>query len=262
MFVLALMPATLPTVIAWDIKSARLLNSLLGHNRMIDLVIAGLNSKAGDAAVFIAFGIFFMVHSFRQRESSERFRRLSFWIWASIIFIFIFQAQRLLEGSFSRDSPGKELDGWINLKKLYGVPAKVSNSHSYPSGHATAYYFFAFIALRYYRIIGFSLLLAAIALPITRVATGAHWTSDILFGSIPIAALVAALSTETWVRKIQRIEKALKDIWFVTTTRHQRPISIRLRSAWREFLASSSLLRIEAQKDERSWVVPGKNENG
>jgi Kdo2-lipid A phosphotransferase len=253
LFILALIPRTLQTVLAWDIKSARWLNGLLGHNRMFDLSIAGLNSKSGDKVIVICFGLFFLAHSFRQPKSSLVFRRLSFWIYACAILILVYQFQRLIEGSFGRDSPGKELDHWINLKKLYKVPAKVSNSNSFPSGHATAYYFFAFLTLRRYRVMGYCMLLIAIFLTTSRVATGAHWLSDIVLGSIPIAALIAAVATETSLSKGQKIiEKALKDIWFVATTHHQRSIWIRSRSAWREFLAPASLLRKEAQKGERS----------
>lgn len=220
-----------------DMVIARGANTALGLSRTFDMALAILNSKVGDAAVGMAFIVFVLMHVFAGHAREEKAKRLAFWGWVAITFIVFYQCQRLLENFFDRDSPGKVLSGWRSLKRMYGFNARVENTHSFPSGHATAQWLFALMALRAYRRVGTGLVVVALILPSTRILTGAHWPSDILLGSIPLAAFASAVAYETpFITIYYALCRVLSNFAFVYGTGKRRSLANRIRGAYREFM--------------------------
>lgn len=234
---IAFVPATQNTLLAYDDQITRWFNGLLGHSRSFDVFVGGLNSKAGDLIVVLSFLSFFAVNSCYRWNRREVCSRLAFWCWVSVLFILLYQGQRVFEAAFDRDSPGKAIEGWFNLKQAYGIKVKYNNSHSYPSGHSMAYYFVAFMALRRSLRTGLILLTVALIVPTTRIMTGAHWASDIFLGAVPISCLFAALFYETRVRRLRELfEYILDGFWHIGLTRQRRNLHDRIVGAWAELL--------------------------
>lgn len=234
---LSAIPAIHGFVIGLDHRVAWAANSVLGHNRVLDMCLGLLNSKFGDMGIVLFLLWIFTMHIRRGSDGQERARRLAFWIWVSAVFLVFYLGQHMLETFFDRDGPGKAFADWKNLRKLYGWNYKMINSHSYPSGHATAYWVFAFMALRAYRGMGNILLAMAAVLPSTRLITGAHWLSDIVLGSIPLAALVSALAYETRIAKVYyRLLPIAGDLLPSASQGASRSLVHRLRAAYRAFM--------------------------
>lgn len=233
--------SSIPAIHAWvihiDLRVAWASNSILGHNRVLDMCLGLLNSKFGDMGIVLFLLCFFGIHIKRGLTADERARRLAFWIWVSLVFVVFYLGQHMLETFFDRDGPGKALPDWKNLRKLYGWNYKMINSHSYPSGHATAYWVFAFMALRAYRRMGNALLAMAAVLPTTRLITGAHWLSDILLGSIPLAALISALGYETRIARLYYyLLPMAQDVFPSSGKTKRRSLGFRFKAAYRAFM--------------------------
>lgn len=243
-YVLMLFPPVHAHVQALDVALARLMNGWLGHSRMFDLSIGALNSKAGDRLVVAGILLLLALHVLVGRDRPARARRMAFWIWTILLFTVIYQGQRMVEDGFTRDSPGKVLEPWFDLRDAYGIKAKTTNTNSYPSGHGTAYYFFAFMALRHYRRMGLLLLVMAAVLPTTRIVTGAHWPSDLFLGSLPLALLFSALAHEPSLRHwLRRLTVWCDALLRMLNGRRRRTLRRRLAAAWTEFTADRSPLR-------------------
>ena len=233
LLVVALLPSSQKVLLDLDAYYARYFNNLMGKSKHFDLMVGRLNYQKGDVFVAIMFILFFLVHGFMGKNKTEIKNRLAFWGWAGVLFLILYQGQRIVEGVFNRDSPSKVFDDWINIKELYGIKAKVSNSHCYPSGHAMAYYFTAFLALRRYSRAGWTLLLIALTVPTTRIMTGAHWPSDIFLGSLPISLLIAAVCYETGIRQTYGwSEKVVDVVWALPPLLKMERFNLRLRAAW------------------------------
>ena len=201
---LVFVPALYADLRPFDEAIARYCNGLIGHNRQCDAVIVALNTKAGDITVFLFFLICVAIHCLSATGREERCRRMAFWAWALFMFPFCYLVQELLEQIFSRPSPGKLLNDWVNLRKMTNRNVKVASSDSFPSGHATFYWFFAFVMLRRYKVAGMLWLGLALLVPSTRLVTGAHWPSDIVLGSLPLCGLMAALLFETRLASLEQ----------------------------------------------------------
>jgi Kdo2-lipid A phosphotransferase len=197
LFVVFRLPHPQSIVLAYDLSSARWLNELLGHNRPLDLAVATINSQRGDLLMALGISLLFLNHIRRTPTLHELYRRLAFWTWVGLLFVFVFYFQQWIEEIVERESPSRVMEGWKNLKEIYGLPVKINNKDSFPSGHAAAYFFFAFMSLRRYPSMGYVFLTLAIILPPTRVMTGAHWLTDIYLGSLPLALLTSAIAYET-----------------------------------------------------------------
>jgi len=234
---LMFVPSIAHKVLALDSELAWWFNGWLGRSSTFDHFIGRLNSKAGDRIVVLCVGAFILIHIFRHPKRHSISKRAAFWAWTTLIFIFFFQGQRLLEDLFDRNSPGKELWGWRDINRMYSdLHAKVDNTHCFPSGHAMAYYLFAFMALGTYFERGVILLAVALTFPTTRLITGAHWPTDIFMGSVPLTLLASVLAYETPIRRsyfwFERVFSALFDVRFRTGRLH---LLRRLKAAWHAF---------------------------
>ncbi len=202
LFVVSQLHQVRSTIIRFDVASAQWLNHFLGYSPVFDLSLAVINSKTGDKLVVVLISLLLLNHIWRTPDRRELYRRLAFWTWVVLLFAVVYNCQQSIEELVRRESPSKVLADWQNLKEMYGVTVKVSNRNSFPSGHAAAYFFFAFMALRQYPAMGYLFLTLALTLPATRIMTGAHWLTDIYLGSVPLALLGSAIAYETRVYRI------------------------------------------------------------
>ena len=145
---------------------------------MIDIIVSLVNTDLADLVIILFIAGLFAWHAFSPSDPVERNDRIAFWTFTTLAFIVLYAFLGPLEGSIGRDSPGRVLTGWGDLRTISNVPVKVSKTDCFPSGHASAHFFFAFVALREHRRIGLVLLLFALMFPQTRIITGAHWPTD------------------------------------------------------------------------------------
>lgn len=232
-----------PPILEWmlsaDESTSRWCNSLVGRNRAVDITISLLNTRMADVLLIIGYVTVFTLHACRPANSTERLKRGVFWIVTVLAFGIVYSLQQTIEGSVSRDSPGRVLSGWYDLRNDSDIEVKVSKSFSFPSGHASTYFFFAFMAMREFRRMGLALFVLALALPSTRIVTGAHWPTDIL-GSFLLMGLIAGLLVETRLGSAFAILTRMSgDLLRVFRDRGNRRISERLRSAWRAFVGDA-----------------------
>ncbi|HBF34913.1 TPA: hypothetical protein DDW35_10170 [Candidatus Sumerlaeota bacterium] len=239
--VLAKTPATWQVIFEWDKQGAYFFNHMLGHSKSFDLFIAYFNSKMGDISVFAFLGLFFLIHSLIPFERKSICQKLAFWGWVGVIFIITQILQNKCENMIDRRSAGGALPDWFDLKTVYHLKTRVGSGASFPSGHVVSTLFFTLMAFRRgYRGGGILLFGLLIVLSITRMMSGAHWPTDIV-GSLPLAALWAALSYETPVVNCNRwLEMFLNGIWYAFQNRRAGPLTTRIATAWKAFLTNAA----------------------
>jgi membrane-associated phospholipid phosphatase len=249
-YILLMIPALGNAFLRVDRAGAVFLNDLVGKSPLLDNFVVSVNTDDGDRTVFVFFAFFFIVHSIWRPSRDEVARRLAFWTWVAIMFACAYLIQEAAEDLFSRDSPGKVIRPWNNMRHMYDRDIKVSSSNSFPSGHATAYWFCAFMALPVYRRVGGVLLAVAIVVPTLRVMTGAHWPSDVWLGSAPLALFVAVLSYETRLRRIRDAFAAMyRRAIALFLDRTHAPLSRRWSAAWAAFMRPELIRRDEDKPD-------------
>ena len=241
LLVAALIPQTQGWLLSWDEAISKWFNGLLGHSRAFDILVAGLNTKAGNLFLILSFLCFFLIHSCYQWDRRAVCRKVAFWGWVSLLCVLLYQGQRVLALAFDRDSPGQALEGWFNLRKVYDIKAKVTNTHSFPSGYSMALFFAGFMALRRSLKAGSILLAVTVFVSMTQIMAGRHWASDVILGSVPIALFFAALFYETRTRRLLDLFEYLMDgLWHVFHARRRRNLLDRLAGAWAEMLSDTS----------------------
>lgn len=196
------LPAVHHAIISLDRAVAVRANSLLGRSPAFDRQLGRLNTRAGDVFVLALICLVFLVHALRGADSKEILRRLTFWGWTGLLCLATYALQSESEYLIKRKIPILELDQLKNLHAMYGIPLRTGGGSSFPSGHGLAYIFFALMAWRR-GYLGVSLALwgLAVLMPGLRLVIGVHWLSDVVLGSLPLAALIAALAWETRLRK-------------------------------------------------------------
>lgn len=181
-------------------------NSLVGKGVILDKLLIFLNTRGTDSVIIAVFGTFCLLQSLVAPSREEVVSRLAFWGWVAFVLVLCYLVQEGLEEGFERRSPGKALSGWLNLADMYHTHVKTGSVRSFPSGHATGLLLVGLMTLPRYWRIGLTLLALAAFGSTTRVIIGAHWSTDIVLGSLPLTALFAALAYET---RLRRIENAL-----------------------------------------------------
>ena len=234
-----------------DVALARWANSLVGlKNGMINMLISLVNTKLGDIATVGAIAFLAIWHILKPSDNRERISRFAFWGFAGLMFGILYELTEPIEKAVGRDSPGRELVGWFDLRNMSEMSVKVSKGNSFPSGHALAHYFFAFMILRRYRFMGWFLMAVAVIFPTTRIITGAHWPTDIL-ASLLIAAFAASLIMDTRIVGFYPwLERRIKEVYYLSTGLRNRGLLPRLRAAWAEFVAPETLVQKTDQKSE------------
>lgn len=238
--VLGALPATRQWFLAWDTRIAYWMNGLLGHSKGFDLFVAWLNGNKGDAAVIVVLFLFFAAHCCIPWDRRKVCEKAAYWVWVGATLMLLVVVVRVAERVFDRDSPARVLEGWFDLKKVYRVHTRVGSGRCFPSGHAVAFFYFAILATRRFPWLGLPLLAASLALPLSRLMSGAHWASDVYLVSLALAGLYAAVCYETSIVKMSRWgEVLLGGLWHAAEHRRQRRFPDRVGAAWAEFLSDT-----------------------
>ena len=246
-----MVPAVGKAVMQYDRAAAITMNSYVGASPLLDNFVVAINTDVGDRTVFLFFAALFLIHSLWRPTRRDVAQRLAFWTWVTIMFAGAYLLQEAAEELFSRDSPGKVIPGWIDMGEIYDRDIKVRSGNSFPSGHATAYWFCAFMALPVYRRVGATLLAVSVVVPTLRVMTGAHWVSDIWLGSAPLSFIVAVLSYETRLCKI-RDGFAWLYFWAISLflDRAHAPLSRRFAASYQAFMNPDGVAVESKREDE------------
>jgi membrane-associated phospholipid phosphatase len=195
-----LIPAVHREIIGIDTQAALFMNALIGTCPVIDRVVAWLNTKMGDVVVLFLVSTIFFVHSLSGSSSRAIIRRLSFWGWLAVLCLTGYALEVLLGTCVKRDIPLLALSQLKNVQTIYGITLRTDPLASFPSGHATAYMFFALMAWPRFRRMSLFLLAFGVLMLSTRLIVGVHWLSDMLLGALPFSMLIASLSYEPTFR--------------------------------------------------------------
>lgn len=184
-------------VIAFDTSFAITVNSVIGDNTNIDKIMGWLSTRLGDAFVISTVIFCLILHSLCGSTLTEKIRRLSFWFWTGIICLSVYALTCAFESSFARLTPLTALDQLKNVQSMYGLKMRSDPYASFPSGHGFAYLFFGCMSFKRYPRVSTTLWVIGSVMICVRFVLGLHWFSDIIFGSLPLAALVTSVALNT-----------------------------------------------------------------
>lgn len=181
-------PATRAAIAPFDDWVFRQLNGSLTLSPAWAQMWAFLNTRKFDLLAGLLMGLFFVIPglAYRGRE----------WIVAGFEFAGVFLAfslARLLVSGLSAPRPSPSRHHYPNFNSLLelvpGVEGKVFSDHSFPSDHAAVVFVWALFLLYSSRRPGRWLAVPyALLISTPRLVGGAHWVSDVLLGSVPLAA--------------------------------------------------------------------------
>lgn len=174
-----------------DVAAAYFFNDLIRYNPSSHNFWAYLNSKMGNWLYDVVMAIFIIPYIFLGKKEKwlERFITSLLVIALGLFSYFVFNHRltRVLE--YKSLSPSGVLPDFFHLAPLITwTKVKEFSSVSYPSDHGST--IFMFVISTFYLMgkrVGFLALLASIPFGLPRLLVGAHWTSDLLFGSLPLA---------------------------------------------------------------------------
>jgi len=146
--------------------------------------LMSLFTIAGDASVWIGFGILFIV---MQDKKNARRMILTFLISMAVAGA----ALHLVKYTAQRDRPLERFKHEIAAKQLVvHTPLNKLKSRSFPSGHSQAAFSAATFFALYYGRFRLLLYVGALLVAISRVYLGTHFPADILVGSLLGVAVV------------------------------------------------------------------------
>ncbi|MBS0586344.1 MAG: phosphatase PAP2 family protein [Verrucomicrobia bacterium] len=174
-----------------DVALAFAFHSLLKIGPFTWHTFAFFNSQKGDWLFDMVVTAFFIWYCFTAK-GSERGKRIIVSISMLLFFFLVYHFYRYLFSRpfrFYSPSPSLVLPNFIYLSDLVSwVKIKDHSGLSFPSGHGnTIFLFWISIFLLMGKRPGFLALLLSIPFLLPRLVVGAHWFSDYLFGSFPLA---------------------------------------------------------------------------
>lgn len=182
-----LLPSTDVWVVPVDLAVFRSLNGVLTDTAWETRLWAFLNTRQFDLLAGIVMGLFFVLPGlvYRGRRSVEA-------VFEFAAVFFSFSLMRIVAETLSspRLSPSRELyPNFHNLLEL--VPewqCKVYSEHSFPSDHAAVVFVWAmYIVASSSRPGRWLAVPYALFISTPRLVGGAHWFTDVLLGSVPLA---------------------------------------------------------------------------
>ncbi len=174
-----------------DIALAYFFNNIIRYNPWLHDTCAYLNSKMGNWLydVVIAFFIIPYICFGKKEKWLERLLNTILIVALSLFTYFIFNRYLTRHLHFKSFSPTGVLPDLFRLSSVISwTKVKEFSSVSYPSDHGST--IFMFVLSTYYlmgRRIGFLAIIASIPFALPRLLVGAHWSSDLLLGSLPLA---------------------------------------------------------------------------
>ena len=174
-----------------DVFLAYFFNNIIKFNPSIHDACAYLNSKMGNWIYDGLMAIFILPYIlFGKKEKwLERFITALLIIALSLLCYFVFNRFITRQLHFKSFSPSGVLPDLFRLSSVISwTKVKEFSSISYPSDHGST--IFMFILSTYYLMgprIGALSIAASIPFILPRLLVGAHWSSDFLLGSLPLA---------------------------------------------------------------------------
>lgn len=166
-----------------DIQSFRALNGIAGMSDMLDAVII----FGAEGLVFLMVGsvIGYVLVSWNTSHFEGRFENF---IHTTVAVTLGFLTERFIGWIWFRERPFVALE---NVTKLIEMDPAMK---AFPSGHSTFAFALAFSMLIHNRRWGWTFILLALTVGLSRVAAGVHYPSDVIGGLVVglVAAVVAA----------------------------------------------------------------------
>ena len=201
-----------------DTGCFRLLNSWISESVFSQNLWAIANHRMTDWVEDFVFLLFF-IWIIKATPKEHRTRKI-----AECLFILFYSAlvhlainEALFRGflHIQRNSPTLTLDSFVNLsEKVSWIKVKVKSPKSYPGDHATVAILFMagflYLARKNFKIRLISFLYG-ITLILPRLIVGAHWLTDVLFGSVFIVLVPFSLAFCSPLASfmIQKIDKRI-----------------------------------------------------
>lgn len=184
----------------FDLVVAYEANDLLKSLFSLAPIVALLNTRVGDVLLIGILTAAFMIHALRGENWDVRSQRIAYYLWVGAMCLSTYALVCLTEGHFPRPIPVVALPNLVDIRQYCPIHLHTDPNNSFPSGHALAYCLFTIMYLR--RQPRLALLVATLGglMLISRLMVGIHWLSDIIFGGLPLAILVAAVAQETRLR--------------------------------------------------------------
>ena len=193
-------------------------NSRLAPGSLFLEVVAYTNKRLFDVAAFLAMGGLYWYHFLRKDNAGRRIM-ICLGVTMLLAGILIKQAGVLIP--ISHPSPTLVFEGINRLTQLTDIVTKDAARDSFPGDHGMMLMIFAAFMGRYFgrRTFAIAALMAVIfAMP--RIASGAHWFSDIYVGSLSIACMALSWylltpASDTVAAKLERFLPT----WFFPSNR-------------------------------------------
>ena len=151
-------------------------------------VVAYTNVRLFDVIAFSAMGALYF-HYFYRKGNAGRRTMLCLGVLMLITAVCIKQGGNLIP--ISHRSPTLVFDNVNRLSKLTAIVAKDASRNSFPGDHGMMLMIFAGFMARYFGRRAFAvaaLIVVVFAMP--RIASGAHWFSDVYMGSLAISCIM------------------------------------------------------------------------
>ena len=172
-----------------DEKIFRFFNHLIAENPFLREVIAVSNLRMFDVIILLSMGA---IYGWYFARGNAPYRRNLICIGLVMLLsavVLKVGAQKIM--LFEHPSPTLYFEGVHRLSELSALSPKDAAGNSFPGDHGLMLLVFAGFAARYLGGTAFILaLLVAVIFSLPRVAAGAHWSSDILVGSVGYSLLM------------------------------------------------------------------------
>ena len=163
-------------------------NNLLVKGSVFVDVVAYTNLRIFDVVTFLVMALLYTHCYLKKEDKASRRKMLCIGVVMLLTAIFIKQCGRFLP--VSHPSPSIFFENVNRLIHLTNLPTKDASSNSFPGDHGMMLMIFAAFMARYHGLKAF--LVAAfitMVFSMPRIASGAHWFSDIYAGSLSIVCI-------------------------------------------------------------------------
>lgn len=210
-----------------DLVVAYAANDLLKSHFTLAPIAALLNTRVGDVILIGILTAAFMIHALKGENWEIRSQRVAYYLWVGAMCLGTYALVCLTEGHFPRPIPLVALPNLVDVRQYCPIHLHTDPNNSFPSGHALAYCLFTIMYLRSQPKLALLVATLGSLMLMSRLMIGIHWLSDIIFGGLPLAILVAAMAWETRLRMtLNWTEVFISDLVRITTRRFPARIDI------------------------------------
>lgn len=189
-------------------------NSRLVPGGLFLKAVAYSNMRVFDVAAFGAMGALYFYY-FCGKDNAGRRKMLCLGVLMLLAGICIKQAGGFIP--ISHGSPTLALDNANRLSKMTTIVTKDASRNSFPGDHGMMLMIFAGFMARYFGRRAFAVSVPIVVLfAMPRIASGAHWFSDVYMGSLAISCITLSWILLTPASDIcaARLEKLLPSCFF------------------------------------------------